>query len=76
MAFAVLKYIQYKVEVTQIRFSIQDVLEVLSKVQATIFVHKITKDKYRIPSAMSNNARCIYKAFDIERSLDATIYQP
>jgi transposase len=76
MSFAVLKYIQYKVEVTQIKFSVQDVLDVLMKVQASIHVHKITKDKYRLPSSMSNNARCIYKAFDVERSLDATIYLP
>lgn len=76
MSFAVLKYIQYKVEVTQIKFSVQDVLDVLMKVQSSIYVHKITKDKYRMPSSMSNNARCIYKAFDVERSLDASIYLP
>ncbi|MFN8769251.1 MAG: IS1634 family transposase [Neisseriaceae bacterium] len=76
MSFAVLKYIQYKVEVTQIKFSVQDVLDVLMKVQASIHVHKVTKDKYRMPSSMSNNARCIYKAFDIERSLNASVYLP
>jgi transposase len=76
MSFAVLKYIQYKVEVTQIKFSVQDVLDVLMNVQASIHVHKITKDKYRLPSSMSNNARYIYKAFNVERSLDASIYQP
>ncbi len=76
MSFAVLKYIQYKVEITQIKFSVQDVLDVLMKVQSTIHVHKITKDKYRMPSSMSNNARYIYKAFDVERSLDATVYLP
>ncbi len=76
MTFALLKYIQYKVEITQIKYSVQDVLEVLLKVQSTIFIHKVTKDRYRMPSSMSNNAKCIYKAFDVERSLDASIYQP
>jgi transposase len=76
MSFALLKYIQYKVEVTQIKFSVQDVLEVLMKVQASIHVHKKTGDRYRLPSSMSNNARCIYKAFEVERSLDASIYLP
>lgn len=76
MSFALLKYIQYKVEVTQIKFSVQDVLEVLMKVQASIHIHKKTGDKYRLPSSMSSNARCIYKAFEVERSLDASIYLP
>jgi transposase len=76
MTFALLKYIQYKVEITQIKYSVQDVLEVLLKIQSTIFIHKVTKDRYRMPSSMSNNAKCIYKAFDVERSLDASIYQP
>ena len=76
MSFALLKYIQYKVEVTQIKFSVQDVLEVLMKVQASIHVHKKTGDRYRLPSSMSNNARCIYKSFEVERSLDASIYLP
>ena len=76
MTFTVLKYIQYKVELTQIKYSVQNVLEVLMKVQATILTHKVTKDKYRMPSSMSNNARCIYKAFGVERSLDASVYLP
>lgn len=74
MAFAVLKLIQYKVELTQIRYSVQDVLDVMVSVQASIHVHKITKDKYRIPGGMSHNASCLYKAFNLERSLDASIY--
>lgn len=76
MSFAVLKLIQYKVELTQIRYSVQDVLDVMLSVQASIHVHKKTGDKYRLPSSMSNNARCIYRAFDIKRSLDASIYLP
>lgn len=76
MAFAVLKYMQYKVELTQIKFSVQDVLDVLLKVQASIHVHKKTGDRYKLPSSMSNNARYIYKAFNVERSLDASIYLP
>jgi len=76
MAFAVLKLIQYKVELTQIRFSVQDVLDVMVSVQASIHVHKKTGDRYRLPSSMSHNASCIYRAFDIKRSLDASIYLP
>jgi len=76
MSFAVLKLIQYKVELTQIRYSVQDVLDVMVSVQASIHVHKKTGDRYRLPSRMSHNASYIYRAFNIQRSLDATIYQP
>jgi transposase len=76
MSFAILKLIQYKVELTQIKYSVQDVLDVMVSVQASIHVHKKTGDKYRIPGRMSNNARCIYRAFDIQRSQDASIYLP
>ena len=76
MAFAVLKLIQYKVELTQIRYSVQDVLDVMISVQASIHIHKKTRDRYRLPSSMSHNASCVYRAFDIKRSLDASIYLP
>ena len=74
MAFAVLKLIQYKVELTQIRYSVQDVLDVMVSVQSSIHIHKKTGDRYRLPSSMSHNASYVYKAFNIQRSLDATIY--
>lgn len=76
MAFAVIKLIQYKVEMTQIRYSVQDVLDVMVSVQSSIHVHKKTGDRYRLPGSMTHNASCIYRAFDIQRSLDATVYLP
>lgn len=76
MTFAVLRRIQYQVELTQIRYSPQQVLDVMLSVQASIHVHKKTKDRYKLPSAMSSNARCLYKAFGIDRSVDASIYLP
>ncbi len=39
-----------------------------------IYRDKRTKDRYRVPGTYSNNARKIYKAFELERSLDASIY--
>jgi hypothetical protein len=76
MSFAVLKRIQYQVELTQIRFSPQEVMKLMLNVQSSIHIHKKTGDRYRLPGAMSHNAKCLYRAFGIERSLDASIYLP
>jgi transposase len=75
MTFSVLRHIQYRANLMQ-KISIDQILDELREVQATIFVHKKTKDKYRVPGHFSNEARRIYKAFNLERSLDAMIYQP
>ena len=75
MTFTVLRHIQYRANLMQ-KISIDQILDELRDVQASIYVHKKTKDKYRVPSHFSNEARKIYKAFNLERSLDATIYQP
>lgn len=74
MAFAVLKLIQYKVSLTQPRYSIINILETMLSVQSSIHVHKKTKDKYKIPGNMSHEASALYKAFGVHRSLDASIY--
>jgi transposase len=75
MTFSVLRHLQYKVNLTQ-KLSINSILEELLDVQASIYVHKKTKDRYRLPGYFSNNARKIYKTFSINRSLDAEIYMP
>jgi transposase len=54
----------------------KDVLDVMVSVQSSIHVHKKTGDKYRLPGSMPHNASCIYRTLDIQRSLDATVYQP
>ena len=73
MTFTVLRHLQYRVNLTQ-KISIDTILDELMNVQASIYRHKRTKDRYRVPGAYSNNARKIYKTFELERSLDATIY--
>lgn len=75
MSFSVLRHLQYIVNLTQ-KLSIDSILEELQNVQASIYIHKTTKDRYRVPGYCSNNARKIYKAFKLERSLDASIYYP
>jgi len=73
MTFSVLRHLQYRVNLTQ-KISIHEILEELLNVQASIYVHKKTKDRYRVPGYLSNQARKIYKAFGLTRSLDARAY--
>jgi transposase len=75
MGFAVLKLIQYKVALTQPRYSVIDVLETMLSVQSSIHVHKKTKDKYKMPGSMSYEASALYRAFGVQRNLDASVYQ-
>lgn len=73
MTFSVLRHLQYQINLTQ-KISIDTILDELMNVQASIYIHKKTKDRYRVPGSCTNNARKIYKAFNLERSLDATAY--
>jgi len=75
MAFAILRHLQYRVALTQ-KISPEMIIEELTNVQASIYIHKRTKDLYRVPGYLSNIARKIYKAFDLIRSQDATVYPP
>lgn len=73
MTFAVLRHLQYRLNLTQ-KISAESVIEELCGVQSSIYIHKKTRDQYRVPGRLTNNARKIYKAFNLERSLDASIY--
>jgi hypothetical protein len=73
MAFSLLRHLQYRVNLMQ-KISIDSILDELLNVQASIYIHKKTGDYYRIPGCFSNNARKIYKTFNLERNLDASIY--
>lgn len=73
MAFSVLRHLQYRVALTQ-KISPEIIIEELLQVQASIHIHKRTKDLYRVPGYFSNTARKIYKTLGITRSEDASIY--
>jgi transposase len=70
MAYALLRHLQYRVSITQ-KISINEIIEELMAVQASIYIHKKTKDRYRMPSAVSHNAAKIYKTFNLTRNKDA-----
>lgn len=75
MAFSTLRNLEYQVSLRQ-KVSVEKILHELFNVQSSIHMHKITKDLYRVPGVFSNTAQKIYKALDIERSVDASIYLP
>jgi transposase len=76
MAFALMRHLEYRIKITQKKLSPREILEALNSVQASILVHKKTKDRYKLPAPLKANARTIYQAFSIKRSQDAQIYIP
>jgi transposase len=72
MTYALLRHLQYRISITQ-KISINVIIEELMAIQASIYVHKETGDRYRVPGKFSHNAAKIYKAFNLTRSLDAEL---
>lgn len=73
MSFAVLRHLQYEVSLTQ-KVSADEIMDELLNVQASIYLHKDTHDRYRVPGHITHKASKIYKALGLIRSPDATIY--
>lgn len=71
MAFTVVKQLEYRVRLTK-KLSIDSIIEELNSVQSSIYVHKVTKDRYRMPGCFSNAARKIYSAIGVKRNLEPT----
>lgn len=75
MAFTTLRHLEYRVNLRQ-KVSTDDILYELINVQSSIYIHKKTRDLYKVPGKFSNKASKIYKALDLKRSLDASVYLP
>lgn len=73
MSFAILKNLLYAVNLTQ-KISPDEIMQELLGVQSSIYVHKQTQDRYRVPGKMSHKAAKIYRAFGFVRNQDATPY--
>jgi transposase len=69
MAFTTLRHLQYRVAIST-KISPECIIDELSNVQSSIYIHKLTGHKYRIPGAFSHVATKIYKAMGISRCLD------
>lgn len=68
MAYALLRHAQYRVSLQQHKVSVEHLRNELLSVQSSVVRDKVGGGLYRIPSAMSKEARAIYRAFGIERS--------
>lgn len=73
MSFTILRHIEYKVALLQ-KISPREIMKLLLSVQASILEHKVTKDQYRLPGVTKNEARKIYRAFNLTRNYDPEIY--
>ncbi|MFI0348697.1 MAG: IS1634 family transposase [Chthoniobacterales bacterium] len=69
MAFALIRQLEYRVKLLK-KLSLASIIEELNSVQSSIYVHKRTKDRYRMPGSFSNEARKIYNAIGVSRNLD------
>jgi len=70
MAFAIVRQLEYRVKLLK-KLSIANIIEELNSVQSSIYIHKVTRDRYRVPGSFSNDARKIYAAIGVVRQLDA-----
>ena len=70
MAFTIVRQLEYRVKLLK-KLSVASIIEELNSVQSSIYIHKITKDRYRVPGNFSNEARKIYSAIGLQRNLDA-----
>ena len=76
MAFALMRHLEYRVQIAQKKLSAQEIIDALNSVQASILIHKKTGDRYRMPSSLKKEARMIYQTLGIKRSQDVEVYLP
>lgn len=69
LAYALLRHAQVRVRLRQGAISVDKLRNELLRVQASIVRDKRHGGLYRIPSRMSEEAKAIYRAFDIKRSI-------
>jgi transposase len=73
MCFSVLRHLQYEVRLTQ-KVSPDEIMHELLNVQSSIYIHKETKDRYRVPGKTSHKASKIYKALGLTRTKSPSVY--
>lgn len=74
MSFAALKLMQYQTQVTQPRFTIDNILSTLLSVESSIYMDSTTNLRYRMPGHLSANAKMLYRAFGIKRNSKMSLY--
>lgn len=72
LAYALLRHAQYRMGLQQHPVSVEHLRNELLSVQASIVRDKVGGGLYRIPSAMSQEAKAIYQAFGLRRNQTPT----
>ena len=73
MAYALVRYLEYRVRLQYKKMSPQKIRQTLLSVQTSILYDTSTDKKYSLPSKVSNNAKKIYKIMEVPITTRPTI---
>lgn len=74
-AYALVKHLEYRVRFKYKKLSIEKIRQALIKIQTSILFDKIKRIRYGLPSRMKKDARRIYEAVGIKRSITPYIIE-
>ena len=74
-AYALTKHLEYRVRLFYKKLSIEKIRQVLIKIQTSILFDKVKRIRYGLPSRMKKDARRIYEAVGINRSMTPYIIE-
>jgi transposase len=74
-AYALVKYMEYRVKLQYIKLSPEKIRQALIRVQISILFDRKKRIRYGLPSKMSKEARKIYNILGIKRSLTPYIIE-
>lgn len=72
-AFTLMMHLRHRIKLQQAEMSINEVREELLCVQSSIYYHKKSKLRYRMPGKLSSEAKKIYKVMGITRYMTPRI---
>jgi transposase len=73
LSLAVLKFTQTKLAQADVKITIQNLTDELSRVGSTLMEDKFSKTRFRVPSRLTDNGRAIYKALGLKRTESAAL---
>ena len=74
-AYALVKHLEYRVRLCYRKLSIEKIRQLLIRVQTSILFDKQKRIRYGLPSKMKKDARKIYNAIGIKRSMTPYIIE-
>ena len=74
-SYALVKHMEYRVRLQYKKISIEDIRELLMRVQTSVLFDKKKRIRYALPSMMKKDARKIYNLLGIKRNLTPYIIE-